>query len=218
MPHLIAHETLGVRVIRPRSFARVRRVVARAAIVTRRLSPASTRPAPSHLSTVLDRVSRASTPETDQFTLPHPPVRARRLPRDASTASTDASSTASSAAASTARHDARARDSRDARRDSVRESTRVRSAEFRSVRCRARRRPAAARASRARGRRRARSSAVASLFRARRSIRFIRFIRRHVHARRGVRDVRAHARASRVVLVRVVRVRAVPGRRRARGA
>ena len=29
MPHLIAHETLGVRVIRPRSFARVRRVVAR---------------------------------------------------------------------------------------------------------------------------------------------------------------------------------------------
>ena len=84
-------------------------------------------------------MSRASTPETDQFTLPHPPVRARRLPRDASTASTDASSIASSAAASTARHDARARDSRDARRDSVRESTRVRSAEFRSVRCRARR-------------------------------------------------------------------------------
>ena len=161
MPHLIAHETLGVRVIRPRSFARVRRVVARAAIVTRRLSPASTRPAPSHLSTVPDRVSRASTPETDQFTLPHPPVgfRRRRQPRAASTASTRASSTASSAAASTARHDSRA--TRFRARVDFRSVRRI---SFRSMPFDAP--PAASRASSARGCRRARSSAVASLFRA----------------------------------------------------
>ena len=87
MSRLSAHEALRVRVIRPLFRARARRVLARAAVVTRLLPPHRSRGAALRDSTVSQRVSDASTSEARHLTSPDSTVRARPV------------STASSAAA-----------------------------------------------------------------------------------------------------------------------
>ena len=95
---LPAHKALGVRVIRPRLVAVVRRVILGSTIVTR-LFPSVHRRRPAFdFPTVPYRVSGSSASETRQFTLPYAPVRRRR---SASTASAASPTRCSSAAAAT---------------------------------------------------------------------------------------------------------------------
>lgn len=95
---LPAHKALGVRVIRPRLVAVIRRVILGSTIVTR-LFPSVHRRRPAFdFPTVPYRVSGSSASETRQFTLPYAPVRRRR---SASTASAARSPTRCSSAAAT---------------------------------------------------------------------------------------------------------------------
>ena len=112
MSRLSAHEALRVRVIRPLFRARARRVLARAAVVTRLLPPHRSRGAALRDSTVSQRVSDASTSEARHLTSPDSTVRARPVSTasSAAAASTVVESTspaASPAAARAIRHASR---------------------------------------------------------------------------------------------------------------